>query len=260
MELEGRISKIIIEYTMRDWMENIVKNDVTIVGAGPSGLTAAKYLAERGLKTIVLERRLSFGGGIGGGGMLFHKIVVGREAKSILDEMNIKTVKADDELYVVDAYELMTKLAYNAIEAGAKIIHGIHVEDVIYRENPLRIIGVVVLWSAIKLSSLHVDPLFIESKAVIDATGHDAEVISIVSKKIPNSNVNIKGEKSAYTELSEKLVVDYTGMIIPGLYATGMSVAAVNNLPRMGPIFSGMLISGRKIAEIVSRDVMSKMY
>ena len=29
-----------------------------------------------GLKTVVFERRLSFGGGIGGGGMLFHKIVV----------------------------------------------------------------------------------------------------------------------------------------------------------------------------------------
>ncbi|MEM2015720.1 MAG: sulfide-dependent adenosine diphosphate thiazole synthase [Candidatus Methanomethylicia archaeon] len=257
MEMEGKISKIIIEYTMKDWIENIVENDVVIVGAGPSGLTAAKYLAEKGLKTIVLERRLSYGGGMGGGGMLFHKIVVGKEAKQILDEMNIRAVNVNDEFYVVDTYELMTKLAYNAIEAGAKIIHGIQVEDVIYRENPLRIIGVVILWSAIALSGLHVDPLFIESKAVIDATGHGAEVVSIASKKIPELNINVKGEKSAYAELSEKLVVEYTGRIVPGLYATGMSIAAINNLPRMGPIFSGMLLSGKKIAEIVSRDIIS---
>lgn len=255
LNFEGRISKAIIEYTMKDWIENIIRNDVVIVGAGPSGLTAAKYLAENGLKTIVVEKKLSFGGGIGGGGMLFHKIVVDRNAKSILDDMKIKAVEVDDELYIVDTCELMTKLAYNAIEAGAKIIYGLQVDDVIYRENPLRIVGIVVLWSAIPLSGLHVDPLFIESKAVIDATGHNAEVISVTSKKIPELKINVRGEKSAYTELSEKLVVDYTGKIIPGLYVTGMSVAAVYNLPRMGPIFGGMLLSGKKIAEIVVNDI-----
>jgi len=255
MSLEWRISRLIWEYTAKDWLENIIKNDVTIVGAGPSGLTASKYLAEKGLKTVIIEKRLSFGGGIGGGGMLLHKVVLGEEAKQILDEMNIKAVKADEGLYVVDTYELMTKLAYNAIEAGAKIVYGLQVDDVIYRDNPPRITGVVVLWSAIPLSGLHVDPLFIESKAVVDATGHEAQVISIASKKNPSLNISVMGERSAYAELAEKLVVDYTGRIIPGLYATGMSVAAIYNLPRMGPIFGGMLLSGKKIAEIIYNDI-----
>src|SRR5262245_19870939 len=37
--------------------------DVTIVGAGHSGLVAARYLAKSGLKTLVLEGREVVGGG-----------------------------------------------------------------------------------------------------------------------------------------------------------------------------------------------------
>ncbi|MEM2407130.1 MAG: FAD-dependent oxidoreductase, partial [Sulfolobales archaeon] len=73
--LEERISRAIWRNTARDWLD-LAKVDVAVVGAGPSGMTAAKYLAERGFKVVIFERRLSFGGGIGGGGMLLHKIVV----------------------------------------------------------------------------------------------------------------------------------------------------------------------------------------
>jgi len=34
-----------------------------------------------------------------------------------------------------------------------------------------------------------------------------------------------------------------------------MAVAALHGLYRMGPIFTGMLLSGRRIAEIVSSDL-----
>src|SRR6185295_14619098 len=40
-----------------------VKYDVVIVGGGHNGLVAACYLAKGGLKTLVLERRDSVGGG-----------------------------------------------------------------------------------------------------------------------------------------------------------------------------------------------------
>lgn len=258
--LESKITKLIIEYSLRDWLDLTEDVDIVIVGAGPSGLTAAKYLADKGYRIVVFERRLSFGGGIGGGGMLFHKIVVEESAKSILDDFKIRYSRTENNLYIVDAAEFMAKLATGAIDAGAKIIHGVNVEDVIYRPSPLRITGVAIQWNAVVLSGLHVDPIFIESKAVVDATGHDAEVISIAARKIPELGIVLKGEKSAHAEEGEKLVIEKTGRVIPGLYVTGMAVAALHGLPRMGPIFGGMIISGKKVADIIDQDLKSGSY
>lgn len=94
---------------------------------------------------MVFERKLSFGGGVGGDGMLFHKIVVDESAIMILRDFGVRFERdVEEDLYVLDASELMAKLAAGAIDAGAKIILGVNVEDVIYRESPLRIEGVVV--------------------------------------------------------------------------------------------------------------------
>jgi len=247
---EHQISQIIIEETLEDW-KSITNVDVVIVGAGPSGLVAGKYAAEKGLKTVIFERRLSFGGGIGGGGMLLHKVVVTSPADEILRDAGCRLKEISNGVYALDTAEMMAKLATATVDAGAKIIFGVTVEDVIFRTDPLRITGVVIQWSAVHLAQLHVDPLGIKARAVIDATGHDAEVLTIVSKKIPEFNLKIPYEKSMYAPLGENLVLEKAGEIIPGLYATGMAVAAAYNLPRMGPIFSSMLLSGKKVAELV---------
>lgn len=251
---EEEITRYIVLETAKDLAE-LSNVDVVVVGAGPSGMVAGYYLVKEGLKTVILERRLSFGGGIGGGGMLFHKILVEYPANEILDEMNIRYKRLNDKLFILDSAELMAGLAYAALKEGAKIIHGVTVEDVIYRLNPLRITGVVIQWSAVILSGLHVDPLFIKAKAIIDATGHEAEVLSIVAKKIPESNLKVHGHKPAYSEEAERLVVEKTGKVLPGLYVTGMAVASLYGLPRMGPIFGGMLLSGRKVANEVIKDI-----
>lgn len=251
---EVKISKYILKYTFEDWSD-LIESDVVIVGAGPSGMTAAYYLAKSGLKTVVFERRLSFGGGIGGGAMLFHKIVIESPADEILKELGIRLIKAEDDVYIVDSAEFMAKLATAAINAGAKILHGVTVDDVIFRDNPLRVAGVAVEWTATQMAGLHVDPLFISAKAVVDATGHDAEVISVAARKLPELNIVIPGERSAYSEVAEQLTVDNTGMVAPGLYATGMAVTEIKGLPRMGPIFGAMVLSGKRVAEIIIKDL-----
>jgi thiamine thiazole synthase len=257
---EFEITNAILRESINELL-NLTNVDVVIVGAGPAGLTAAVYLAKNKLKTLVIERRLSFGGGIGGGGMLFHKIVLGDYSKEILDEIecNYKYVEGDTRLLAVDTAELIAKLANTALEKGAKILFGVTVDDVIYRLDPLRITGVVIQWTPVLMAGLHVDPLMINSRAVVDATGHDAEVISIASRKIPELNIAPMGERSMYSQRSEEVVVEKTGLVVRGLYATGMSVATLYGLPRMGPIFSSMLLSGKRVADIISSDLKGKL-
>ena len=253
--MEKIISKVILEKSVEDLIDHL-ENDVVIVGAGPSGLTAAKYLAEKGFKVLVLEKRLSIGGGICGGGSLFHKIVVDDKAGEILDDFKISRKPTSvPGLYALDAVELASKLASGAIDSGAKILTGWEVEDLIVRENPARVVGVVAKWAAIMAANLHVDPLFYLGRGVIDATGHEAVLINIFAQKNPDVAKRPKGERSAFAEKAEVDVVSYTGKVAEGLYATGMAVASLHGLYRMGPIFTGMLLSGRKIAEIVARDL-----
>jgi thiamine thiazole synthase len=128
----------------------------------------------------------------------------------------------------------------------------------IFRSSPLKIVGAVVQWTSVSMSGLHVDPLPIKSKAVIDCTGHDAEVLAVASRKIPELNIMVPGEKSMWVDLAEKLIVENTGEVCPGLYVAGMAVASLHQTPRMGPIFGGMLLSGKKVAELVIEKIKSR--
>jgi len=257
--MELRIGRAIIRHGLEDLYE-YSDVDVAIVGAGPAGLTAARYLAERGLKVLVFERRFSFGGGIGPGGNMIPKIVVQEEALPILKDFKVRFKPAGDGLYTVDPAELIAKLAAGAIDAGAKILLGVHVDDVIFRGDPPRVTGLLWIWTPIQMSGMHVDPLYTQAKAVIDATGHDAEVVSVAARKVPELGLQLQGEKSAWSEVSEKLVVEHTGRVAPGLYVAGIAVCAVYGLPRMGPIFGGMLMSGKKVAEVVAKDLTEVAY
>lgn len=252
--MELQINQAILRGGMED-LVNFCDVDVLIAGAGPSGLTAAKYLAERGLKVLIYERRLSFGGGIGGGGNMIPKIVVQKEALPIVEDFRIRYKSVENGFFIIDPAELIAKLAVGALEAGARIFLGVNVDDVIVRDNPPRVVGVLWHWTAIQLSGLHVDPLYTHCKALVDATGHDAELIAIASRKNPELGIELAGERSNWSEVSEKLVVEHTGKVAEGLYVTGIAVCAVYGLPRMGPIFGGMLMSGKRLAEIIEEDL-----
>ncbi|MBL7107184.1 MAG: thiazole biosynthesis protein [Phycisphaerae bacterium] len=239
------ITKAIYEEYGRKLLGHL-ENDVVVVGTGPAGLTVGYYLAKSGMKTAILEKRLSIGGGIWGGAAGWNVITV--EDKGILDEIGVAAQKKGD-LYVADAVELATALGYKAKKAGAEIFTLIEVEDIILQED--RVKGVVVNSTSIRASGLLVDPFCIAGKYVIDATGHQAELVNMIRRKKPDFHPGQLQEGFMDVERAETGVVEKAGEIFHGLYVAGMSVCSVFNPPRMGPIFGGMLKSGKKVAELI---------
>ncbi|MFP4006081.1 MAG: sulfide-dependent adenosine diphosphate thiazole synthase [Candidatus Hadarchaeia archaeon] len=245
---DEKITRAIVEEYMESFLES-TDVDVCLAGAGPANLTAAKYLAEEGIQTVIFEENLSVGGGMWGGGMMFPRIVVQEEAKEILDEFGIEHREYDEGYFVANSIEGVCRLTTEAIEAGAEIFNCIRVEDVMVREGD-KISGLVINWNPVKKTGMHVDPLSIKSKIVIDGTGHDAEICRLVEEKIPDADLEIPGERPMWADAGEQAVVNATKEIYPNLIVSGMAANNVAAKQRMGPIFGGMLLSGRKSAEI----------
>jgi thiazole biosynthesis enzyme len=247
------ISRVITRSFMEEF-QDAMDVDVAVGGAGPAGMAAAYYLARQGVKTVIFERGLRPGGGMPGGGMMFNTIVVQEEAKSILDEFGIRNREFEPGYYTADSVEASAAICLKAVQAGAKIFNLISIEDVMIREND-RVTGLVLNWTAVEMAGLHVDPLSIRSKMVIDATGHDCEICHIVVDKL-HGRLNtegggIMGEKSLWADVAEKRIMENTREVYPGLVVAGMAANAVCGTHRMGPIFGGMLLSGKRAAEIV---------
>jgi len=113
--------------------------------------------------------------------------------------------------------------------------------------------GIVINWGPVAAQRLHVDPLMISTKLVIDGTGHDAAVCNMILRKIPNAKIGelgVLGEKPMWSEVGERMTVDATQEIYPGLIVAGMAANAATGAPRMVPIFGGMLPSGEKAAKL----------
>jgi thiamine thiazole synthase len=254
--MELTISKAIVSRFFEK-MEKCLDLDVAIVGGGPSGLVCATKLARQGKKVALFEEALAPGGGMWGGAMMFNEIVVQKEAVSILDEFGIGYQWYDEGYVTADSVEATSALIYHAKKSGAVIFNCVSIEDVIFLND--KVSGVVINWAPVKKIKLHIDPMAVMAKAVLDATGHPFEVVKITASKnnikLLTSDGKVQGERSLSVELGEMETVKNTSMVYPGLYVSGMAANGVHGGFRMGPIFGGMLLSGIKSAELISKDI-----
>ncbi|MFQ6130200.1 MAG: sulfide-dependent adenosine diphosphate thiazole synthase [Candidatus Hadarchaeaceae archaeon] len=245
---EKEVTRAIVEGFMRDF-QKYAESDVIIVGGGPSGLMAGKGLAERGVGTLIIERNNYLGGGFWIGGYLMNKITIRAPAQKILDELGVPCAESSKGLYVADGPHACSKLIASACDAGAKILNMTLIDDIVLREKN-RVGGVVVNWTPVTTLPREltcVDPVGLEAKLVIDATGHDAAVVRLLERR---GLVKVPGYGAMWVERSEDLVVEHTGEVYPGLIVTGMAVTTAYGLPRMGPTFGAMLLSGKRAAEV----------
>ncbi len=253
---ERIITQAIIDRYFQKLKENL-SVDVAVVGGGPSGLVCSYFLSKNGYQVALFERKLSIGGGMWGGGMMFNEIVVQEEGKRILDEFEIRSLPYCEGYYTADSIEAISTLCSKTVKAGVSIFNLLSAEDLIVREN--RVSGLVLNWTAVEMANLHVDPLTIHSKFVVDATGHATEVVAILQRKndirLFTETGKIMGERSLWAEAAERDTLLNTREVYPGLFVTGMAANATFGSYRMGPIFGGMLLSGEKAASLITQEL-----
>jgi thiamine thiazole synthase len=246
---ETEVTRAIVGGFLRQF-EQYAESDVIIVGAGPSGLMAGRELCRAGIKVLIVERNNYLGGGFWIGGYLMNKVTFRAPAQEVLEELGIPYEQAVEGLYMADGPHACSKLIAAACDAGAKFANMTIFDDVVLRENN-RVAGAVVNWSpiaALPREITCVDPIALECRVVMDATGHDA---SVVKKLEERGLIRTVGFGAMWVERSEDLVVEHTGEVHPGLVVSGMAVSTVYGLPRMGPTFGAMLLSGKRAAEVI---------
>ena len=244
---EKEVTRAIVDEFAKQFKE-YVESDVIIVGAGPSGLMAGRDLAKRKVKVFIVERNNYLGGGFWIGGYLMNKLTVRSPGEKVLKELGIPYIEYTKGLYVADGPHACSKLIAASCDAGVKFANMTIFDDLVLREDN-RVAGAVVNWTpvtALPREITCVDPVALETKVLVDATGHDA---CVVRKLEERGLIKMPGFGAMWVERSEDLVVEYTKEVYPCLIVSGMATATTFGLPRMGPTFGAMLLSGKKAAE-----------
>lgn len=240
--------------------DQLIESDVIVVGAGPSGLICARDLAAMGFRTLLVEQALALGGGFWSGGYLMNKATICAPANEILEELGVPCKQAKDceGMYLVDPPHATAALIAGAYRAGVKVMNLTRVVDLILRGEGV-LGGVVVNNTTAEMAGhdvIHVDPIALESKVVVDATGHDAVVVNLLHRR--NLYQAVPGNGAMWVSRSEEDVMEHTGEVYPNCFVVGLAVSAVYGTPRMGPAFGAMLLSGRYGADLIKKKLKSE--
>jgi len=231
--------------------------DVALVGAGPSNMVAGYFLGNAGIKAVIFESKLAPGGGMWGGGMMFNEAVIQNDALPIVEELGIACYPRGEGFYTMDSVAATSTIISRCVRAGTTIFNLVKVTDVLFREEEgrPRVSGLVINWSPVEKLELAVDPVGVRASFVVDGTGHPAEICRTVTRKmgvrLNTKTGDVIGEMPLWAEKGEQFTVANTGEVFPGLYVCGMAANNAFGGPRMGPIFGGMLGSGKKVADFL---------
>ncbi len=248
---EYEASRIVVERYSRKLL-NALRCDVLIAGAGPAGMAAAYYLARADLRVTMVERGMAPGGGTWGGGMGRNEVVVHEEARAVLEELGLAAEPESKGLYGLDSIYLGAGLCCRALQEGATILNLMAIEGVMLEDG--RLTGLAVNLAGVE----HIDPLAMSARAVIDGTGREAVVASMIQAhggKLETETGGVMGLGPMSAREAERFVVEHTRLVYPGLYLAGTAAAAVHGGPRMGPIFGGAIVSGKKAAELILAEL-----
>ncbi len=254
---EKDITRAIVSEFAKQFQE-YVESDCVIIGAGPSGLMAGRNLARNGKKVLIVERNNYLGGGFWIGGYLMNKVTVRHPGEKVLNELGIPYQSIAEGLFVADGPHACSKLIAAACDSGVKFANMTVFEDLVLKEDG-RVCGAVINWTPVSVLPREitcVDPVAIESEMVIDATGHDAQVVRKLEER---GMITTKGYGAMWVERSEDLIIEHTGEVHPGLIVTGMAASTTYGLPRMGPTFGAMLLSGEVAAEVTLEKLQERL-
>src|SRR3990172_12497573 len=144
---EKEITRAIVDEFSKEFLD-YVTSDVIVVGGGPSGLVAAKDIAKKKYKVLLVERMNYLGGGFWIGGYLMNKVTVRERGNQVVEEIEVPYEEVQKGLFVADGPYACSKLIAMTCEAGAKIRNMTMFDDLVYRENG-RVAGIVINWTPV---------------------------------------------------------------------------------------------------------------
>ncbi|KAF9133120.1 triosephosphate isomerase [Mortierella sp. GBA39] len=257
---EADVSREMTRRYMTDMIDH-AETDVVVIGAGSAGLSCAWELSKNpDIQVTVIEQSVSPGGGAWLGGQLFSAMIVRKPGQHFLAEVGVPFEDCNENYVVVKHAALFTStiLSKLLMRPNVKLFNALAAEDLIVKNG--RVAGVVTNWTLVTLNhdtQSCMDPNVIEAKVVVSSTGHDGPMGASGVKRLQKIGLvkNVPGMIALDMNAAEDGIVANTREVVPGMVITGMEVAELDGVPRMGPTFGAMMLSGQKAAHCALKSL-----